>query len=358
MEATQAKGTVTAGAAFVHRFYMRRSLKDFEPKVRDAPHSPLSDLTHFQNMAPVMLFLASKIEEVPLRLRYIVNACLAKFEPGAPQWTPELPPAKETPQPLEYGRWEREVLAAEEIALDALCFDMVVQQPWPILWRAVRGLNELWEEGGLGGAGGEGGEAGEASTSTVANGTADRKGKGKSRATEAVVTELGWTLLNEGSLAPLPILYPAPVLAMAAFALALALVDQQPLHVAIAATAELGAKFGLDTDLDPARGATGDDAQAMREAVAAYVAYCEQGVIDRALAQYFDKVGWVEAIVAHPQSEPAEGTTYTRRFKVLPQADKAKDSANASVNANFNANATASTNTTTNGQANGVESKA
>lgn len=40
-------------------------------------------------MAPTILFLASKIEESPLRLRHIVNATLAKFEPSAPLWEPK-----------------------------------------------------------------------------------------------------------------------------------------------------------------------------------------------------------------------------------------------------------------------------
>lgn len=32
-ESTPAKGIVTCGAALVHRFFMRRSLSDFDPKV-------------------------------------------------------------------------------------------------------------------------------------------------------------------------------------------------------------------------------------------------------------------------------------------------------------------------------------
>jgi len=40
-------------------------------------------------MAPTMLFLASKIEEEPLKLRYIVNTCLNKWVPGAALWEPD-----------------------------------------------------------------------------------------------------------------------------------------------------------------------------------------------------------------------------------------------------------------------------
>lgn len=44
-----------------------------------------------QLMAGTMLFLASKIEEEPLKLRYICNACLSKFDndvDGVLAWKP------------------------------------------------------------------------------------------------------------------------------------------------------------------------------------------------------------------------------------------------------------------------------
>lgn len=197
-----------------------------------------------------MLFLASKIEEAPLRLRHIVNACLAKFEPSAKIWDPER---DNEMQPPEYRRWEKDILATEEVALETLCFDMVVQQPWPVLWSAVRGLNALREPMAKpteaeGSAAVENGEIGTSGTS-----------KGKSRATEEVVTELGWSLLNEGFLSPLPVLYPAPVLALATFAIILAMLDQTPLDVAFAAAAELGDRFGLQTQFSETEGALGED---------------------------------------------------------------------------------------------------
>lgn len=203
-----------------------------------------------------MLFLASKIEESPLRLRHIVNACLAKFEPSARLWEPEAGGGGQ--QPMEYKRWEKDILATEEVALEALCFDMVVEQPWPILWQAVRGLNELWES--------EPESSATAEARAAANGTANGNGnaKGKSRATEAVVTELGWSMLNEGSLAPLAILHPAPVLALATFVLILALSDEMPLSAAFAAAAELGGRFGLDVEFDEKEGIKGDDMPAVK----------------------------------------------------------------------------------------------
>ena len=45
-------------------------------------------LTIDQYVAATMLFLAAKIEEETLKLRYIVNNCLDKWEPTAQHWDP------------------------------------------------------------------------------------------------------------------------------------------------------------------------------------------------------------------------------------------------------------------------------
>lgn len=39
-----------------------------------------------QLIAPTILFLASKIEEEPIKLRHIVNNCLDKWDPAADKW--------------------------------------------------------------------------------------------------------------------------------------------------------------------------------------------------------------------------------------------------------------------------------
>jgi hypothetical protein len=77
-------------STLVHRFYMRRSFNDFPDSVSRVPSRVVSDraLTK-QLMAGTILFLASKIEEEPLKLRYICNACLDRFHdsPGS-GWHP------------------------------------------------------------------------------------------------------------------------------------------------------------------------------------------------------------------------------------------------------------------------------
>lgn len=124
---------------------------------------------------------------------------------------------------------------------------MAIEQPWPILRRSIRGLDTLGNE---------------AESSATAEARAN--GKGKSRATEQVVDELSWAFLNEGLLAPLPVLHAAPILAFMAFVLVLAAVDEMPLSRALAAASDLGPKFGLDVQFCPETGAKGEDVKAVR----------------------------------------------------------------------------------------------
>ena len=82
----------------------------------------------------------------------------------------------------------------EEMALEALCFDMGVEQPWTILKRSVTGLNG-WTGNTLIRDAAE--SSGDAALREEMYGSMEGKGKGKSRLTEAVVREFGWTLLNQ-----------------------------------------------------------------------------------------------------------------------------------------------------------------
>ena len=142
---------------------MRRSIDDFKEKV--CMSVPIIELqADHQLMAPTMLFLAAKIEEEPLKLRYIVNTCLAKWVKNPVLWEPDRG-SKDVSlaqthsnsayqqQSRDYQAWEREILAAEEMALDALCFDMNVDHPRRVLQRgliaveAVEGIEPLSVEG-------------------------------------------------------------------------------------------------------------------------------------------------------------------------------------------------------------------
>lgn len=156
-----------------------------------------------QILAATIFFLASKVEEQAVKLRHIVNACLLKFEKlrEDKMWDPHRPGdvsvllwvrsqgaqvvcSTHTEQPgpgTQYRRWEAEILAAEEIVLETLCFDLGVEQPWALLQKSIRGLDSL-RSGELGDPAGD--EAQWQAPQDLLPG-------------EGMILEIGWTLLNE-----------------------------------------------------------------------------------------------------------------------------------------------------------------
>ncbi|OCF40406.1 hypothetical protein I317_05773 [Kwoniella heveanensis CBS 569] len=307
-EAIHLRGTLVVGATLVHRFYMRRSLKDFSEKL----------------IAATILFLAAKIEEEPLKLRHIVNVSIQKFEPPMTRgWEPDRNP---NDQPsLEYRRWEKDILSLEEIVLEATCFDMAIEQPWVILRRATKGLDQLIGSSSSAGSDSHLSSDVEASSSRnghavghlpashvngsgngVGNGRRDT-GKGKGKMTESVVVELGWTILSESALSPLAILYPASIIAFAAFILLVAIIEQIPLSQGRSAAAELADKFGLDVFYsEEETGPTGADLVLVNDCLSRWIEYMNDGLIDKGISAYI-----------FPEPEPAESlnaTRYQRRF--------------------------------------------
>ncbi|ORX39216.1 cyclin-like protein [Kockovaella imperatae] len=192
-----ARGVMAPAAMLVHRFYMRRSLKDFPEEL----------------VAPAMLFLASKIAEDSLKLRYIVNACLSKWEPGALPWEPD-PNNKDTypPQSLEYKRWEREILIVEELALEALCFDMAIINHWTIFRRAILNLN----------------------------------GEAVPKWMKVNGLELGWGLFNVIAQTPLVVTTHPHILAFGVFVILLAAMDDMSISSAIKSNSEASSAFTVD----------------------------------------------------------------------------------------------------------------
>lgn len=132
----------------------------------------------------------------------------------------------------EYRRWERDILATEELVLEALCFDTRVEQPWPLLRRSTKAFDRLklaslsaagqTESQSVNGGGDvENGNpdpgVAESSAQAAAResasgrhpngvngnghaGAGSPKGKGKGRAsrlTEEVMSETAWVILSE-----------------------------------------------------------------------------------------------------------------------------------------------------------------
>jgi hypothetical protein len=173
---------------------MRRSFKDFPEEVSCADILEIREYADDQLIAGTILFLASKIEEEPLKLRYICNSCLDRFSKTPEQgWHPgqsENPASllskvpvrladRQPPPSPAYQRWEKDILATEEIVLETLCFDMGVEQPWVVLQRSLRGLDDL--------------PLNQAESSKQA----EDRAQAIEKLSEAVVAELGWAMLNE-----------------------------------------------------------------------------------------------------------------------------------------------------------------
>ncbi|ORY33031.1 cyclin-like protein [Naematelia encephala] len=266
----RARPVITSAATLVHRFYMRRSFADFEARL----------------IAPTALFLASKIEDEQVKLRHIVNSCLDKWERGATPWHPEDERSPYAQQSREHQRWERDIIAVEEIMLDTLCFDMSIPQSYSILREATLGLGEM---------------AAETSARAVAGGVTNGHGKRKSMIDEQMVATTGWVIILQSHFPPLPVLCLPNVLAFTVFAFLVSLLDQISWSEALAAASELGDRFGLDVHFDAEQGAVGaNDLKLVQECRQLFIGYMTS-FIDASLM----------TVLPNDSTVPSH---YTRRF--------------------------------------------
>lgn len=129
---------------------------------------------------------------------------------------------------------------------------MGIEQPWVVLQRSLRGLDDI--------------SLNQAESSKQA----EQRAQSIEKLSEAVVAELGWAILNEAYVStlpelnvryssPLPILHPAPILAFSTLVLLVALLERIPLSRATAVGSELAERFGVDIHFDEEEGAKGPD---------------------------------------------------------------------------------------------------
>ncbi|PJF19505.1 P-TEFB associated cyclin, partial [Paramicrosporidium saccamoebae] len=95
--------TIATAQVFLHRFYIRETFKAF----------PSAEL------APAVVFLASKVEEHPRKLKDVLHD-----------------------SPLSPER----VLQLEKIILQTVCFDLTVTHPYRFVFRIVKGLRDVPDE--------------------------------------------------------------------------------------------------------------------------------------------------------------------------------------------------------------------
>ncbi|BFZ58738.1 hypothetical protein PYCC9005_005803 [Savitreella phatthalungensis] len=108
--------TLATASIFLHRFYMRHSLREY----------------HYYEVAATCVFLATKCEETVKKLRDIVIAC-CQVASKSDRVVDE--------QSKDYWRWRDVILYLEETLLEALCFDLNILQPYTTLKR-------LWKQFG------------------------------------------------------------------------------------------------------------------------------------------------------------------------------------------------------------------
>lgn len=108
--------TLLTADIYLHRFFMRYSMVNL-------PNRPGM---HYYAVAATALFLASKVEENCRKMReLIIAACRVA------QKQPNLVVDE---QSKEYWRWRDTILASESTLLEALCFDLQVEQPHRLLF--------------------------------------------------------------------------------------------------------------------------------------------------------------------------------------------------------------------------------
>ncbi|KAI8326222.1 cyclin-like protein [Martensiomyces pterosporus] len=96
--------TSTSACVFLHRFFMRHTLKEY----------------HHYNIAATCLFFACKAEETLRKLDDFIPVIVYYASKGI---------RKAPPGTSEFEKWRAVILRNEIVLLQALCFDMVIDHP-------------------------------------------------------------------------------------------------------------------------------------------------------------------------------------------------------------------------------------
>ncbi|CAL1704800.1 unnamed protein product [Somion occarium] len=145
-------------ATWFHRFYMRYSMEDY----------------HRQDVAGACIFLATKTEECGRKLRDVAKIMCAKIA--------KVDPKEVADDSREVEEAQHAILLAEEVLLEALCFDFIVDSPQVELVDLFEAREESFE-----------------------------------------VEEYAWSIANDST--PLCVLYPPRIIAAACYVLAQHIVE-------------------------------------------------------------------------------------------------------------------------------------
>jgi hypothetical protein len=108
--------TLTTAAVFMHRFFVRHHICD----------PPRSQGHHAYSVAAGCVLLASKVDENCRKIKEVVIACCRVAQ--------KKPNLELDEQDKEFWKWKDTLLAYEDLALEALCFDLQLEQPHKICY--------------------------------------------------------------------------------------------------------------------------------------------------------------------------------------------------------------------------------
>ena len=108
--------SLATASVYLHRFFMRHSMVD----------KPGRPGMHHYTVAATALFLATKVEENCRKMKELVVACCR-----VAQKKPDLIVDE---QSKEFWKWRDTILHNEDVLLEALCFDLQLDQPYKILY--------------------------------------------------------------------------------------------------------------------------------------------------------------------------------------------------------------------------------
>ncbi|KAK2777463.1 hypothetical protein FQN53_002236 [Emmonsiellopsis sp. PD_33] len=108
--------TLCTASVYLHRFFMRYSMKDLPQRPGMHPYS----------IAATALFLATKVEENCRKMKELIVACCRVAQKKPSMIVDE--------QSKEFWKWRDTILHNEDLLLEALCFDLQLEQPYRLLY--------------------------------------------------------------------------------------------------------------------------------------------------------------------------------------------------------------------------------
>ncbi|KIY03513.1 uncharacterized protein Z520_00204 [Fonsecaea multimorphosa CBS 102226] len=111
--------TLATAAVYLHRFFMRHAMVQ-----NNRPGF------HHYSVAATSIFLATKVEENYRKMKELVVACCRVAQ--------KQPNLVVDEQSKEYWKWRDTILHNEDLLLEALCFDLQLEQPYRLLLDYLR----------------------------------------------------------------------------------------------------------------------------------------------------------------------------------------------------------------------------